>query len=398
MRELKRLFDPRGAAQPRCAARRRPDAHLRAPQGRARRSRRRSTAASSAATASRSARPRTSPSPPAAHRRCAGNRARAAAGRRRRRCARELERDYDYAGVDSCAVDGMCAHRLPGRHQHRRAGQAAARASAPARADRGRLDGRPRALGRDDHGRRVGALTAAARRARRRCRRRHRGRRARCSAPTRVPQWTPRPARAAGVAPAGRARRRAGRRSVYFAACVGSHVRPGGRRRRRSGVRVPATSATARACTLARARTASTDLCCGTPVVVQGLRRRSRRDMARTGPAAPLRTATDGGRLPVVCDASSCTEGFRRRLRRRARRGVDRRRGASSPTASCRRASGRSDRLELARPAPDLLVHAAGPRPGAAGRRRGRRRRPSPCPTTGGAAPSRATAGCCTPS
>ncbi|MGH8954595.1 MAG: FAD-binding and (Fe-S)-binding domain-containing protein [Microbacterium sp.] len=49
-------------------------------------------------------------------------------------------------------------------------------------------------------------------------------------------------------------------------------------------------------------------LCCGTPWKSKGLHDGYQTMTAQV--AASLRRATDGGRLPVVCDASSCTEGL----------------------------------------------------------------------------------------
>ena len=49
-------------------------------------------------------------------------------------------------------------------------------------------------------------------------------------------------------------------------------------------------------------------MCCGTPWKSKGLGRGHDRMTELVLPA--LWTATDEGRLPVVCDASSCTEGL----------------------------------------------------------------------------------------
>ncbi|OIQ80511.1 putative FAD-linked oxidoreductase [mine drainage metagenome] len=50
-------------------------------------------------------------------------------------------------------------------------------------------------------------------------------------------------------------------------------------------------------------------LCCGTPWSSKGVA--AGLDAMRATVLPAIRAATDGGRLPVVCDASSCTEGFR---------------------------------------------------------------------------------------
>ena len=50
-------------------------------------------------------------------------------------------------------------------------------------------------------------------------------------------------------------------------------------------------------------------LCCGTPWSSKGIA--AGHDVMRSTVLDAIRAAADGGRLPVVCDASSCTEGFR---------------------------------------------------------------------------------------
>jgi D-lactate dehydrogenase len=50
-------------------------------------------------------------------------------------------------------------------------------------------------------------------------------------------------------------------------------------------------------------------LCCGTPWSSKGIPKGYAAMRKRVLPA--IRAASDNGRLPVVCDASSCTEGFR---------------------------------------------------------------------------------------
>ena len=53
-------------------------------------------------------------------------------------------------------------------------------------------------------------------------------------------------------------------------------------------------------------------MCCGTPWSSKGIPDGYEAMRATVLPA--IRKATDNGRLPVVCDASSCTEGFRHML------------------------------------------------------------------------------------
>ena len=53
-------------------------------------------------------------------------------------------------------------------------------------------------------------------------------------------------------------------------------------------------------------------MCCGTPWTSKGLTAGHEAMAARVIPA--LRAASDNGRLPIVCDAASCTEGFQHML------------------------------------------------------------------------------------
>ena len=92
--------------------------------------------------------------------------------------------------------------------------------------------------------------------------------------------------------------------AVLFGACVGSMFGGG------------ATSAVLGLCERAgvRLRTppAIDGLCCGTPWKSKGLTQGYARMSERV--RAAVEEATDGGRLPVVVDASSCTEGLRQLL------------------------------------------------------------------------------------
>jgi len=123
-----------------------------------------------------------------------------------------------------------------------------------------------------------------------------------------------------GLPRGGAARRRAGERfgagtfvgsgqeqplAVYVPACVNSMFGP---ERGRSGV----TEAFVRLLERAGVRVivpAGVDaLCCGTPWTSKGVERG--RDIMQRRVRAALEKATGGGLLPVVTDASSCTEGF----------------------------------------------------------------------------------------
>jgi len=62
-------------------------------------------------------------------------------------------------------------------------------------------------------------------------------------------------------------------------------------------------------------------MCCGTPWTSKGHGRGHR---AMAGTVLPeLRRASDGGRLPVICDSASCTEGFAAMTRDSALRVLD---------------------------------------------------------------------------
>ncbi|MFE7504708.1 FAD-binding and (Fe-S)-binding domain-containing protein [Promicromonospora sp. NPDC057488] len=227
---------------------------------------------------------------------------------------RELDRDYEYAGVQTCAVDGMCqtacpvlintgdlVKRLRGA-EHRPVLDAAwtaaagswgavTRGASAALTLAGRLPSGP-----------VTAATDLAR--------------AVLGADT-VPRHTP------DLPPGGAARRRLGDAvgagpdapvAVYLPACVNTMFGPEGSGPEGDGVGV--TAAFARLAERAGARLVvppGTDgLCCGTPWASKG------HDAGRSAMAArvvdALRAASDDGRLTVVTDASSCTEGFRQTL------------------------------------------------------------------------------------
>ncbi|MFE5141407.1 FAD-binding and (Fe-S)-binding domain-containing protein [Streptomyces fagopyri] len=237
----------------------------------------------------------------------------AAAGDDERR--RELEDDYAYAAVDSCAADSLCVtacpvtidtgavmKRLRGeRHsplaQH--AGRVAARHWAAAvkgvRIGLGAAHAVPAPL--------TGAATKVVRR---------------LGATDLVPAWSPDIPRGGGPRPA--ARRVPDAQAVFFAACVGSlfasedggGLGRGDAERGRSGGR-PGGSAGAFLRLCERAGVAVdvpelAGLCCGTPWQSKGYTEGHRTMASRTLDA--LWTASDHGRLPVVCDASSCTHGL----------------------------------------------------------------------------------------
>ena len=213
--------------------------------------------------------------------------------------AAELQQDYQYDGIDTCAVDGMC------------------QTSCPVSIDTGQLVKRLRAEQRnrvEQTGWNVAAkhweaLTRGA------------------SEALTVAQRVPTVATTATTVgrnvlgadtvplwqkdiPKGGPRRRPITTeqpdAVYFAACIGTMFGPEDEGQgvslafatlaRRAGVRVATPEGIG-------------SLCCGTPWKSKGLSVGYRTMAEQVLPA--LHAASDGGRLPIVADASSCTEGLR---------------------------------------------------------------------------------------
>ncbi|MYX33110.1 MULTISPECIES: FAD-binding and (Fe-S)-binding domain-containing protein [unclassified Streptomyces] len=221
-----------------------------------------------------------------------------AAGDEERR--RTLEADYAYAAVDSCAADSLCV------------------TACPVTIDTGAVMKRLRARRHSSTAQRLGDTTA-----------RHwgsavTGERAalntahvlpapvlrgatgavrRLGATELVPTWSGDIPRGGPARPA--PRRPEGARAVFFAACIGSVFAPEGD----SG---GAAAAFLRLCERAGVQVTVPDgltgLCCGTPWQSKGYTDGHRTMAGRTLEA--LWEASDGGRLPVVCDASSCTHGL----------------------------------------------------------------------------------------
>lgn len=219
--------------------------------------------------------------------------------------ARDLEGDYDYEGVDTCAVDGMCQTACPVLintgalvKRLRRENQnpvlaagwgAAAKAWGPVtRAGSMALTGADRMP--------VGAVRAAT------------------SLGRGVLGADTVPAYSRDLPPGGPARRPragligsgdAGPIAVFIPACVNSMFGPAA-----GGIGV--TEAFVRLIERAGVRVIVPEgveaLCCSTPWTSKGYTG-GRETMARRVIAA-VTAASDGGRLPIVSDAASCTEGF----------------------------------------------------------------------------------------
>ncbi|MGX7671176.1 FAD-binding and (Fe-S)-binding domain-containing protein [Plantactinospora sp. DSM 117369] len=213
--------------------------------------------------------------------------------------ARQLEREYQYDAVDTCAVDGMCATACPvlintgdltkrlrtvhnGRATQRAWRTAAKHWDAATRAMNAALDlaaTAPPAI--------VEGITQAAR-------------------VTGLPVWT-------RDLPRGGSRRRAAAEpdadAVYLPSCLNTMFAPaeGG-----PGVMSALRTLTARAGLRLRIPDGVGDLCCGTPWSSKGLP--DGYEVMRHRVRDVLTRATDGGRLPIISDAASCTEGLHQLL------------------------------------------------------------------------------------
>lgn len=233
--------------------------------------------------------------------------------------AAALEADYDYAGVQTCAVDGLCAsacpvgintgdlvRRLRAEQVRTALGGAWAGAArhwgAAARAGGAALTAAsvlPAPL--------VRAATGAARAV---------------AGADRVPSYEPELPRGGRARPVLRGAERAERaEAVLFAACLGAlfgpspgalapPAQPGG------GAAQALVALAERAGAVLVTPEGLGSLCCGTPWKSKGLLRGHEEVAAEVVPA--LLEATRGGELPVVCDAASCAEGLVQLLRSRA--------------------------------------------------------------------------------
>ncbi|MEV5752224.1 FAD-binding and (Fe-S)-binding domain-containing protein [Actinoallomurus sp. NPDC052308] len=215
--------------------------------------------------------------------------------------ARRLEREYEYDAVETCAVDGMCAtacpvlintgdltKRLRGQ-SHGRVAQAGWKTAADhwgtvTRAMEKALDVAAAAP--------PGAVEAAARAARR------------IGDPDTVPEWS-------RDLPSGGSPRRPAPApdadAVYVPSCLNTLFAPaeGG-----PGVMAAVLRLSERAGLRLRVPENIANLCCGTPWSSKGFTKGY--EVMRRKVRESLLAATDGGRIPVISDAASCTEGFRR--------------------------------------------------------------------------------------
>ncbi|WP_326580052.1 FAD-binding oxidoreductase [Actinacidiphila glaucinigra] len=221
-----------------------------------------------------------------------------AAGDEERR--RALEADYAYAAVDSCAADSLCV------------------TACPVTIDTGAVMKRLRAQRHSPTAQRLGDTTArhwgsAVTGVRAALNTAHvlpapvlrgaTGAVRKLGATELVPTWSGDIPRGGPARPA--PRNPEGARAVFFAACIGSVFAP-------EGDFGGAAAAFLRLCERAGVQVTVPDgltgLCCGTPWQSKGYTDGHRTMAGRTLEA--LWEASDGGRLPVVCDASSCTHGL----------------------------------------------------------------------------------------
>ncbi|MBC3760620.1 FAD-binding and (Fe-S)-binding domain-containing protein [Quadrisphaera oryzae] len=220
--------------------------------------------------------------------------------------AARLTEDYEYAGVQTCAVDGLCAQACPVDINTGDLVRRLRAESAPAALDAG-WDLAARHWGAAT---RVGgaALTAAGRLPVPLVRATTTAARAVLGA-DRVPSYSPE--LPAGGRPRPVLRPSGEPAAVLFASCTGTLFGPDGGPEGAAG----GLGATAALVALAeRAGVALVtpeglgSLCCATPWKSKGLRAGQATMASRL--VAALLEATRGGELPVVCDAASCTEGL----------------------------------------------------------------------------------------
>jgi D-lactate dehydrogenase len=219
---------------------------------------------------------------------------------------RELSSDYEYAGIQTCAVDGMCQTSCPVLIN---TGDLVRRL----RSDRHNTAESAVWSGAATHwaaGTRVAsaALSAAAAVPAPLIQPLNRAARVVLGEET-VPLWSP-------DLPGGGRRRStsavrraeaAQPQAVYVPACVNAMFAPVGR-----GVQESFEQICERAGVDLVIPEDIDSLCCGTPWSSKGLPEGAQRMRERV--VRSVRAATDDGRLPIVCDASSCTEGFRHLL------------------------------------------------------------------------------------
>jgi len=219
--------------------------------------------------------------------------------------AAELEKDWDYGAVQTCAVDGLCQTACPVNintatlvKRFRRAGAGAAVNAAWGGAAK-HWSTVTKGAGKALDGVRkvpIGAVLAPNKLGRKML-----------GADT-VPLYS------AELPGGGSARKRpvptGEPQAVYFPACVGTMFGPAVDDS--PGIQASFELLCERAGITLLVPQGIDGLCCGTPWASKGLVAGQQTMQHKT--LAALRVATRGGRLPIVCDASSCTEGLRQTI------------------------------------------------------------------------------------
>ncbi|MBG6180814.1 FAD-binding and (Fe-S)-binding domain-containing protein [Arthrobacter sp. CAN_A1] len=214
--------------------------------------------------------------------------------------AAQLAKDYDYESVQTCAVDGMCQTACPveintgslvKRLRRDDAGRAENLAWSGA-AHRWNLVTRGAGLVLDGAAKVPDAVVVPANRLARTV-----------LGHDRVPLYSAE--LPAGGAPRARPAPATAPDAVYFPACVGTLFGPAGEG---SGVQDSFALLCERAGISLLLPAGIDGLCCGTPWASKGMAAGEMAMRAKT--VAALREATRDGELPIVCDASSCTEGL----------------------------------------------------------------------------------------
>jgi D-lactate dehydrogenase len=219
---------------------------------------------------------------------------------RNARLVAELENAYEYDGVQTCAVDGMCQTACPVAINTGDLIKRLRAESDSCTADRARTvaarhwSGATRAAS--------AALTAAGTAPAPVVRGPNRLARRALGAET-VPLWSE------DLPSGGRRRGRpapgAAPSAVYLPACVNAIFGPAGGG---AGVQHASEALCERAGITLLVRAGVDALCCGNPWSSKGHNRGAELIKRRVREA--LMAVSDGGRLPVICDASSCTEGL----------------------------------------------------------------------------------------
>ncbi|MCL2470992.1 MAG: FAD-binding oxidoreductase [Propionibacteriaceae bacterium] len=224
--------------------------------------------------------------------------------------AKELGQDFVYAGIQTCAVDGMCFTACPvgidtGAYTKKlRAATASplAQAGWALAADHwaGATHMASSALSTAQSLKPVSSVVVGANEVARQI-----------AGSDTVPLWS------TDLPGGGRSRRRPQPRrqadAVYIPACVNSMFGPVTTDSRgRAGVQAGFEALCARAGITVRVPENIDSMCCGTVWSSKGMTRGHQRMADRVIPQ--VRAASENGRLPVVCDASSCTQGLMRML------------------------------------------------------------------------------------